>query len=60
MCLQREIFDSIHQKHLLREFSRTNGLIYEINFFSLRTVKQNRMTTYGAGSPVLGEADLSA
>lgn len=42
VCLQREIFESIHQKHLLMEFSRTNGLTYEINFFSLRTLKQKQ------------------
>lgn len=42
MCLQREIFESIHQKHLLMEFSRTNGLTDEINFLSVRTLKQKQ------------------
>lgn len=42
VCLQREIFESTHQEHLLMKFSRTNGLTYEINFLSVRTLKQKQ------------------
>lgn len=61
MKVCRENSVTLHQKNFLMEFSRTNGLIYEINSLSLRTLKQGQGDNLlGGDSCTRRDADLSA